>query len=64
MRFAAIAPLLFTIAAFVLAMLCLFAGSKKGFMEDYDIITVRSPPLISPFPYQPTNTPPSSTSQP
>lgn len=45
MRFAAVAPLLFTLAAFVLAFLCLFAGSKSGFMEEYDIISV-SPSLL------------------
>lgn len=28
--------------AFILGMLCLFAGNKPGFMEDYDIITVSS----------------------
>jgi general stress protein CsbA len=28
------------IVAFVLGMLCLFAGHKPGFMEDYHIVTV------------------------
>ena len=33
------------IVAFVLSMLCLFAGSKPGFMEEYSVIMVR--PLSS-----------------
>jgi general stress protein CsbA len=28
------------IVAFVLSMLCLFAGHKPGFMEEYHIVTV------------------------
>ena len=42
MRFTPLLPLLLTMAAFILGMLCLFAGNKPGFMEDYDIITVSS----------------------
>ena len=45
MRFTAILPLLLTLGAFILGMLCLFAGSKPGFMENYDIVTVSLPPL-------------------
>jgi len=40
MRFAVLFPLACSIAGFVLAMLCLFAGHKPGFMEDYDIVRV------------------------
>ncbi|KAL3428457.1 SUR7 protein [Phlyctema vagabunda] len=42
MRFSALLPLLFAIAAFILSMLCLFAGHKEGFMEDYDIIRLNT----------------------
>lgn len=45
MRFSVIAPLLFTVGAFVLGMLALFAGSKAGFMEDYDIVTLNTSTL-------------------
>ena len=31
------------IVAFVLSMLCLFAGHKPGFMEEYHIVTVWPP---------------------
>ena len=41
MRFTAIFPLLCAIAALVLSLLCMFAGSKPGFMEDAAIVTVR-----------------------
>lgn len=40
MRFSALIPLACALAAFVLSMLCLFAGHKPGFMEEYHIITV------------------------
>ena len=40
MRLLSIVPLLMTIAALILSFLCLFAGSKKGFLEDYAIVTV------------------------
>lgn len=39
-RLVVIFPLLLAIVSFVLAMLCLFAGHKKGFMEDYAIVRV------------------------
>lgn len=45
MRITAIFPLLLAIVAFVLSMLCLFAGHKKGFMEDYHIITLNTSTL-------------------
>lgn len=41
MRPTAILPVLCTIGALVLAFLCIFAGNKPGFMENYDILTVR-----------------------
>lgn len=40
MRLTALFPLACAIAAFILSMLCLFAGSKPNFMEDYAIVTV------------------------
>jgi hypothetical protein len=40
MRFLAFIPLLFSLAAFVIAFLCVFAGSKPGFMDDYEILSV------------------------
>jgi hypothetical protein len=40
MRFSAIVPVLLSAAALVLTFLCLFAGSKQGFMEDYAVVTV------------------------
>lgn len=40
MRATALFPMACAIVAFVLGMLCLFAGHKPGFMEDYHIITV------------------------
>lgn len=43
MRLTALFPLACAIVGFVLSMLCLFAGSKKSFMEDYHIITVGTP---------------------
>jgi len=41
MHISALFPMLCAIVAFVLSMLCLFAGSKPGFMEEYSIIMVR-----------------------
>ena len=40
MRLIALFPLLCVIVAFVLSMLCIFAGSKPGFMENFDLLTV------------------------
>lgn len=40
MRLSALFPMACAIVAFVLSMLCLFAGHKPGFMEEYHIITV------------------------
>jgi hypothetical protein len=45
MRFTALLPLTCAIASFVLAMLCLFAGSKPGFMEDYHIVALNTSTL-------------------
>lgn len=42
MRFSALIPVVLSAAAFILTFLCLFAGSKKGFMENYAIVTVSS----------------------
>ncbi|KAH7391529.1 actin cortical patch SUR7/pH-response regulator pali [Cadophora sp. MPI-SDFR-AT-0126] len=45
MRITALFPLACAIVGFVLSMLCLFAGSKKNFMEDYNIITLNTSTL-------------------
>jgi len=41
MRILAIFPLLCSIAAFTLALLCIFAGSKPGYLENVDMLTVK-----------------------
>jgi len=45
MRITALFPLACAITAFVLGMLCLFAGHKPGFMEDYHIISLNTSTL-------------------
>jgi len=45
MRPSALFPLACAIVAFVLGMLCLFAGHKPGFMEDYHILTLNTSTL-------------------
>jgi hypothetical protein len=42
MRPTALIPALFSAAALVLAFLCLFAGHKKDFMEDYHVLTLNT----------------------
>jgi hypothetical protein len=42
MRFIAILPVLCCTAALILSFLCLFAGHKKGFMEDYSLLTLNT----------------------
>lgn len=42
MRFLAIIPLVFSLAAFIIAFLCVFAGSKPGFMDDYEILSLNT----------------------
>ena len=42
MRFIAIFPALCAVVTFVLSMLCIFAGSRPGFMENGAILTVRA----------------------
>ena len=42
MRFLAVVPVLCCTVALVLSFLCLFAGHKKGFMEDYTLITLNT----------------------
>jgi hypothetical protein len=42
MRFLAVLPVLCCTAALILSFLCLFAGHKKGFMEDYSLITLNT----------------------
>jgi hypothetical protein len=42
MRFSALLPIAFIATAFVLTFLCLFAGSSRGFMQDYAILTLNT----------------------
>ncbi|RAR00064.1 integral membrane protein [Stemphylium lycopersici] len=42
MRFLAILPVLCCTVALILSFLCLFAGHKKGFMEDYSLLTLNT----------------------
>ena len=42
MRPTAIIPLLFSLVAFILSLLCVFAGSKRGYLEQGDLLTVSS----------------------
>lgn len=48
LRFHALLPLACAIAAFVLGMLCLFAGHEKNFMEEYHIAMVCILSLLPP----------------
>jgi hypothetical protein len=41
MRILAIFPLLCSIAAFTLGLLCVFAGTKPGYLENVDMLTVK-----------------------
>lgn len=41
MRWIALFPLACAIPSFILTILCLVAGSKQGYMEDYNVMTVR-----------------------
>ncbi|KAL7915856.1 actin cortical patch SUR7/pH-response regulator pali [Trichoderma velutinum] len=42
LRLAVLIPLIFSFVAFVLTNLTLFAGSKKGFMEEYAVIRINA----------------------
>lgn len=42
MRFSALIPVLCCTAALILSFLCLFAGHKKDFMEDYHLLTLNT----------------------
>ncbi|KAL1794956.1 hypothetical protein ACET3X_006772 [Alternaria dauci] len=42
MRFIAILPVLCCTVALILSFLCLFAGHKKNFMEDYSLLTLNT----------------------
>jgi hypothetical protein len=42
MRLIALLPVLCCTAALILSFLCLFAGHKKGFMEDYSLLTLNT----------------------
>jgi len=39
-RFFVLLPLVLSLVAFILSMLCLFAGHKEGFMEEYSVARV------------------------
>lgn len=41
MRYSAILPIALSLTAFILSMLCLFAGSKPGYLEQANLLTVR-----------------------
>ena len=45
MRFLVTLPFLCYVAAMVLSFLCLFAGHKKGFMEDHTIVRLNTSSL-------------------
>ncbi|KAF3766356.1 hypothetical protein M406DRAFT_339597 [Cryphonectria parasitica EP155] len=47
MKFLIAIPLVFSIAAFILSLLSLLAGYKKGFMDDYNLITFNTSSLGS-----------------
>lgn len=38
----AFVPLLLSLVAFILALLCVFAGSKKGYLENADLLTLNT----------------------
>lgn len=42
MRLTAIVTLVFAVAAFILSMLVLFAGSSTSFLQGADLLTVRT----------------------
>ncbi|KAH7379230.1 actin cortical patch SUR7/pH-response regulator pali [Phaeosphaeria sp. MPI-PUGE-AT-0046c] len=42
MRFSALVPALCCLAALILSFLCLFAGHKQSFMEDYHLVTLNT----------------------
>lgn len=39
-RLTALVPVLLSLVAFILSMLCIFAGSKKGYLESANLLTV------------------------
>lgn len=45
MKFLAVIPVVFSAVSFALTMLALFAGHKKGFMEDYHIMAFNTSTL-------------------
>jgi hypothetical protein len=49
MRPTALIPVLCCTAALILSFLCLFAGHKASFMEDYHLMTVSPATFITPF---------------
>lgn len=47
MRASAAIPLVLSLTAFILSMLCIFAGSKKGYLEEANLLTVSTDSLKS-----------------
>ncbi|KAF4952423.1 hypothetical protein FGADI_6781 [Fusarium gaditjirri] len=41
-RFFVLLPLVLSMVAFILSMLCLFAGHKEGFMEEYSVVRLNT----------------------
>jgi len=65
MRLSALFPLACAIMGFVLSMLCLLAGHKRGFMEDYHVITLNTSTLgheLIPTPTSDSDNAPTPTS--
>ena len=44
----ALVPLLLSFVAFILALLCVFAGSKRGYLENADLLTLNTSMLGRP----------------
>jgi len=42
MRFIAVVPLVCAVAALILSLLCLFAGSSRGFLQNVDLLTLNT----------------------
>jgi hypothetical protein len=45
MRFSALIPVLFSVGAFILTLLCVFAGSKVNFLENGNMVTLNTSQL-------------------
>ncbi|KAL6717182.1 hypothetical protein ACLMJK_005097 [Lecanora helva] len=49
LHFVALVPVLFSLTAFILSMLCIFAGSKTGYLESADLFTLNTSMLGQTF---------------